>query len=232
MQNTKTEDERIQTVVQQRGSNKSFKDRKTLRQDRGVLINSRITTMIGGLLLVLLAIEGISIVFIHIYLPMHIFFGMLLVPPILFKLGTTTYKAARYYTDSPGYKRQGPPPAILRFLGPVVIILTVILMVTGIALLVAPVNMRATLFFLHRASFVLWFGVMTIHVLGHIKETMIINIAEWTKTTVKKLPGSAFRKGLIVFCVLAGLPLGFWMVAKTPAWLHWFYGGKTVILRK
>jgi hypothetical protein len=207
---------------------KMNKDRRTLRQDRGVLINSRITTMLGGLLFVLLAIEGASIVFIHAYLPMHIFFGMLLVPPILLKIGTTMYKAAKYYGGSPGYKRNGPPPIILRMLGPVVIVLTVIVMVTGIALLIAPVSMRETLFFLHRASFVLWFGAMALHVLGHLKETLIVNVQEWTAATLKKIPGSAFRKGLIIFCVIVGLPLAFWMVAKTPAWLHWFYGNPNI----
>ena len=78
------------------------KQRKVLRQDRGVTINSRLTAMFGGLLFVLLGIEGLTIVLIHKDLYLHIFFGMLLIPPILFKLGTTVYKAFKYYVNSPG----------------------------------------------------------------------------------------------------------------------------------
>jgi hypothetical protein len=49
--------------------------------------------------------------------------------------------------------------------------LTVAVLGTGIALLFSPTTDRSEWLFLHRATFVLWFGAMTLHVLGHLFDT-------------------------------------------------------------
>ena len=56
-------------------------------------------------------------------------------------------------------------------LGPFVIVLTSVLFGSGIALVFAGVRWRSDLMFVHKASFVLWFGAMTIHVLSHLGDT-------------------------------------------------------------
>ena len=96
---------------------------------------------------------------------------MLLVPPVLVKLASTFWRFAKYYSGSREYREKGPPLLILRLLGPFVAILTVILFASGILLLLAPHAWRGNMLLLHQASFVVWFACMTIHVLGHIKET-------------------------------------------------------------
>jgi hypothetical protein len=61
---------------------------------------------------------------------------MLLIPPVLLKLGSTGYRFARYYSGSAPYVRKGPPHIALRVLAPGVVLTTLALFGTGVALLV------------------------------------------------------------------------------------------------
>lgn len=146
--------------------------RRVLHSDGGVEANARLTGSSAAVLLVLLAAEGLTIPFIQSLLTAHVVIGMVLVPPVLVKLGSTGYRFFRYYTGKPAFVKKGPPPVLLRLLGPVVVVLTLALFGSGIALLFAAAPWRSDLVFLHKATFVLWFGVMTVHVLSHLGETL------------------------------------------------------------
>jgi hypothetical protein len=128
--------------------------------------NERLTAMTGAVLLVLLAAEGVTIVLKRQLLTEHFFIGMLLIGPVLLKLGTTGYRLVRYYTGSAPYVRKGPPALLLRLLGPVVIATSVGVIGSGVALAVVGPGPSAWLF-VHKATFVLWFGAMAIHVLWY-----------------------------------------------------------------
>ena len=82
---------------------------------------------------VLLAAEGVTILQVRRLITPHVFIGMLLVPPILLKMGSTFWKFARYYSGSPAYRRKGPPLLALRVLGPFVVVLTLTVVASGIA---------------------------------------------------------------------------------------------------
>jgi hypothetical protein len=62
--------------------------------------NERLTAMTGAVLLGLLAAEGVTILFKRQMLTAHFFIGMLLIGPVLLKIGSTGYRFARYYTGS------------------------------------------------------------------------------------------------------------------------------------
>ena len=55
----------------------------------------------------LLAVLGVTIVRLRPLLSEHLFVGMLLVPPVLLKMGSTGYRFARYYTGDRSYRRKG-----------------------------------------------------------------------------------------------------------------------------
>ncbi len=101
----------------------------------GVESNARLTGTVAAVLLVLLPAEGVTVLRVRALLTAHVFIGMLLVPPVLLKIGTTGYRFVRYYAGSPAYRRKGPPPLLLRVLGPLVVVLTTCLFASGIALL-------------------------------------------------------------------------------------------------
>ena len=57
--------------------------------------NARLTGMTGAVLILLLAAEGATILRIRGLISVHIFFGMLLIPPVLLKLASTGYRFVR-----------------------------------------------------------------------------------------------------------------------------------------
>jgi hypothetical protein len=185
------------------------------RADEGVQANARLTGGVAALLFFVLAAEGVTVLSVQRLLSVHVFIGMLLVPPVLVKMASTGWRFARYYGGSAAYRRKGPPPILLRLLGPVVVVLTVVLLGTGIAVVLAPTSLGGTLPFLHKASFVLWFGAMTIHVLGHALETSRLAPADWLSRTRRDVAGAGIRRWLIVSSVVAGCLLGLLMLAPT-----------------
>jgi hypothetical protein len=128
--------------------------------------NERLTAMIGAVLLVLFAVEGVTILSLRQMLTVHFFVGMLLLGPVALKIASTMYRFARYYSGAADYVRKGPPTPLLRLLGPLVIVTSVAVLGTGAALAFAGPHQGQWLF-LHKASFVLWFAVMAIHVLAY-----------------------------------------------------------------
>jgi len=132
----------------------------------GVEGNAKLTAMTGAVLLLGFAVEGLTILEIHLLLWVHFLVGFLLVGPVLLKIASTLYRFAKYYAGSLPYVKKGPPAPFLRVLGPLVVLTSVAVLGTGIMLAVIGRGNGPWLF-LHKASFILWFGVMTIHVLNY-----------------------------------------------------------------
>lgn len=184
-------------------------ERETSRRAAdGVVANERLTATLGVVLLVLFAAEGLTILLrVGATLPAHVFIGMMLVPPVLGKVATTGYRFTRYYLGDPAYVDRGPPPWLLRLVGPFVVLTSVAVLATGIAdLLLSPRPRWADVG--HKASFVLWFGCMTVHVLGHLRETPTLATADWRRE--RPVGGRGTRVALVAVTLASGLLLGLW----------------------
>jgi hypothetical protein len=185
----------------------------------GVAGNARLTGGIAAALLVLLAAEGATIPFIGQLLGPHIFIGMLLIPPVLLKLGSTGYRFARYYSGSPPYVRKGPPHLFLRLLAPGVVLTTVALFGTGVALLIdGPPN--NTLVFVHKLSFIAWVALMTLHVLGHLLEVPSLALPDWRRNGPREaqLAGAGARTMTLGMAILAGGGLALLTYSAARPW--------------
>lgn len=136
----------------------------------GTAGNERLTADTGIVLLVLLAVIGVTILWLRSLLWVHLFVGMLLIGPIALKMASTGYRFVRYYTADPYYRRKGPPPAPLRMLAPLVVISTVTVFLSGVALLLIGPSSRDTLLPIHKVSFIAWVLFTSLHVLGHLPE--------------------------------------------------------------
>lgn len=132
--------------------------------------NRRLTSQTGILLLILLAVIGVTIVRVGQLLSVHMFVGMLLIGPVALKLASTGYRFTRYYTNDGRYRKAGPPPTLLRAIAPVVVLCTVGVSATGIVLLLAVPSSRPTFMLLHKVFFIVWVAFTALHVLGHIAE--------------------------------------------------------------
>jgi hypothetical protein len=186
----------------------------------GVAGNARLTGGTAVPLLVLLALEGATIPFIGSLLGPHIFIGVLLLPPVALKLASTGYRFARYYSGILTYRGKGPPALGLRLLAPGVVLTTLALFGTGIALLFAgPGN--GTLGFLHKLSFIAWVGLMSVHVLAHLLELPKLALPDWRRSGGREaaLAGSGMRLMLIGASLLAGTALAFGSLSVAGSWL-------------
>lgn len=140
--------------------------------ERGVEGNARLTAVTGVVLVLLLAVEGVTILQIGQLLTLHVFVGILLVGPVLLKIATTGYRFTRYYSGAEPYVRRGPPHPVLRALGPLVVASSLVVLASGIAVITVPQSQRGWLLTAHQASFIVWIAVTSLHVLGHLVETM------------------------------------------------------------
>jgi hypothetical protein len=134
--------------------------------------NERLTVLAGLLLIVLLAVLGLTIIDLGGLLWLHLFLGLLLIGPVALKLASTGYRFVRYYTHDRRYRIKGPPAPALRLLAPAVVGLTVIVFLSGVVLLfIGPdSSLRSDVFLVHKVSFILWIGATALHVLGHLPE--------------------------------------------------------------
>ena len=180
--------------------------------------NARLTGLAGAVLFIVLAAEGVTILGVSSHLGAHMFIGMVLVPVVILKMASTGYRFGRYYTGDSAYVDKGAPSPALRILGPFVVLLTVAVFATGIALgITGPAHQ--TLLQLHKATFILWFGAMTVHVLGHLLETPRLAFADWTRASEAAV-GRGWRVLLIVGALLLGLVLAFATRHWSADWHH------------
>jgi len=188
----------------------------------GTTGNERLTAATGAVLIGLLAVLGVTILRIRPLLSVHMFVGMLLIPPVALKLGSTGYRFVRYYTANPPYRRKGPPPALLRMIAPIVIVSTLVVIGTGVALLLIGPSSRDTLLPIHKASFFIWGAVTALHVLGHLVELPAVLRADYGRSAAWSgdVTGRAGRVLALTGALVAGVVLAIVVIPDFGAWLH------------
>jgi hypothetical protein len=175
--------------------------------------NRRLTAVTAAVLLLLLAAEGVTVLRIRVLLPAHYFIGLLLVPPVLLKLGSTGYRVARYYLGDPRYRRDGPPALSLRLLAVVVVGSTVLLLASGVELWLFGFRYGSGWLTLHEDSFLVWFFAMAAHVVAHLERTRRLAAAEVTGGG--QVPGALTRRSLVTASLVLGLLLA---LVSLPWW--------------
>ena len=192
----------------------------TPKIDDGVVANSRLTASIGALLFVALFVEGITILDVNQMFALHAFIGLFLIPVSVLKMGSTGYRFVKYYRKDPAYRLKGPPHPILRIIGPIVIVSTMAVLGTGVALLsIGPKN-SDTLITFHQASFIVWVSVTTIHVLGHIIETWRLTVDDLRPAKAGRAGRVGVRRSLLLASVVVGLGLGVASLGWNSAWAN------------
>jgi hypothetical protein len=185
--------------------------------------------MAGALLLVLFAIECLTILSIRQLLTLHYFFGMLLIGPVLLKVSSTMYRFTRYYTGAPDYRRRGPPALPMRILGPFVILSSLAVIGSGVMLGLTRSDERLWLT-LHRVTFVVWFAVMIIHVNAYLAQLprILANDAldRMRGRAWHVLAGRATRWLLLTASAVAGLLLAMLTYHRAGAWLNTYLPGR------
>lgn len=195
--------------------------------------NARLTAWTGMALLLAFLAEGVTLISLNRLVAMHIFVGALLVPLALVKTATTTWRMLRYYAGGVAYRQAGPPPMLLRLLGPLVVLTTLAVLGTGLALVALgpegsfrPIAGAAGLivdaFTLHKAAFVLWLLVTSVHTLARLVPALQLMLNRAGTTRV--VPGSVVRAGVLVTAVAASVVVGALVLSAAGSWNN-FGGG-------
>ena len=161
--------------------------------------NEQLTAVIAAVLLLLLAIESATLLRLTSLLTVHAFVGMLLIPVLGLKVASAGWRFLRYYRNGEEYIRRGPPHLALRaVVAPVIVVSTLVLFGTGVALLVLG-QTHGTVVGLHKASFLVWVGATGLHVLAHAPKLPRLLRA--------RIPGTSMRVALVASAVLVGAVL-------------------------
>jgi len=176
------------------------------RGDPGVEGNARLTGYAAVILLIPLLAETITGV--RPGLEAHALLGFGLIPAVLLKLGSVSYRFVRYYAGDRGYRAAGPPAPLTRVLGPVVVVLTVVLFTTGVELWLFGFELGDAWLAWHKLAFALWFPAMTIHVVAYLSRAPELAISD----VRDRLGGTFERRALVVGSLLFGLALALAML--------------------
>ena len=179
-------------------------DRRPESSVSGVAANERLTALTGVLLLVLLALMGITVLSVRRLLPEHFLLGFLLIPPVALKLASTGYRFGRYYTGDSHYRRAGPPELLMRLIAPIVVISTVAVFATGIELWLFGLRFGSIWVEAHKLSFAVWLPATAVHVLGHLNRTGQVATEE---VSASDSGGAITRRSLVAASLIAGLVL-------------------------
>ncbi len=198
---------------------RSHRDDAVLEGTGGPAGNARLTAWTGLLLLLLFLAELVTVLDVRGLLSWHVVIGVLLIPPALLKTATTGWRIVRYYAGNRPYRVAGPPPLVLRILGPLVIFSTLAVLGSGVWLiLISPESARQNLFAgplglsvlnIHKASFILWAAATGIHTLGRLIPALRLTVVP---AVSRRIPGRlqrtvALTATLVIAAVVAALAL-------------------------
>jgi hypothetical protein len=180
--------------------------------------NERLTTSVALVLLVLLAAETLTTLALGSYLPVHIFLGLLLLPPLALKFASTGWRFLRYYTGNRPYRLKGPPRLLLRLLAPLLVASTLTLFASGVAL-IAVGHGGGPLLNLHAVSFGIWGVLISVHVLAYLALTLKSGTADWRRHAEVVVAGARSRRAALAGALLAGVIVALATYPAQQAWL-------------
>jgi hypothetical protein len=188
----------------------------TTKDHQGVEGNARMTGMVGVVLLIALAIEGVTLIDVRQLFTLHVFIGLFVIPVICLKLSTTGYRFYHYYRGTAAYRHKGPSHPILRIAAPLISLATVALIGSGVVMLVIGPSRSDTWLTIHQGSFIAWVTLTTVHVLGHAIETWKLTTAEMRAEP--PVPRRGVRVALVAGSIVVGLTLGVASLGWTDDW--------------
>ena len=204
-------------------------DDPVLPRTGGPAGNARLTAWIGLALLALLLIESATLISMSSLLVVHIFVGAFLVPFVLLKTATTAWRMLRYYRRTPTYVESGPPPLLLRVLGPLVVIGALAVLGTGLALIAlgsasrdpifSALGFRVDAITLHQAAFVLWLATTGLHVLGRFVPALQLSQLLPADRSTRAVPGAGARLGLVGLTVATATVTGVFVLNLSDWWV-------------
>ena len=186
---------------------------------RSPLGNARLTALTGTVLLVLLAVQGLTLLSVRRLITVHVFVGLLLIGPVALKAASTLHRFARYYSGDPVYRCEPRPHPVMRLLGPAVIVTSGCLLGSGVALVALGRQWESLpLLTIHQAFFWCWVTVTGVHVLGRVWRLPGLVGPEVGLAGGARVAGRALRWSALAGALVVGLGLALAGVHLAAAW--------------
>jgi hypothetical protein len=181
--------------------------------------NEILTSAAAVVLVVLLVAEGVTIVHMRGLRSAHMFIGLVLIPPVLLKLGSTGYRMVSYYAGSRAYRLAGPPRLPLRLMAPVLVASTIAVLASGVVLLAVGHKSNAVLT-VHKVSFIVFGVVLAVHVLAYVPRVVHSLAADWGAARRHAVAGADVRAMLVAAAVGGGAALALALLPTIHAYRH------------
>jgi hypothetical protein len=207
---------------------RAHRDDPVLTGTGGPAGNAALTAWTGLVLLVLGVAELLTLIDVRGLISWHVAIGALLVPPALLKTVSTGWRIVRYYAGSAAYAEAGPPPLLLRLLGPLVVVSTLALLASGVVLVwLSEDRSRQALFTLlgfrvdwitvHQAAFAVWATVTGLHLLGRIVAAVRLT---FLADRSRGIPGAPGRLAVWLVVAASATILAVVLVRADDSWHH------------
>jgi len=152
--------------------------------------NTRFTAVLGAVLTVVLAVELATVVLgVRGLLGLHVVAGFILAALVVPKLATTGRRMVKYYRHDDAFVAAGPPAPLLRILGPLMAVVTVALLGSGMAALLGPSSLQGDAKSIHMLCFWLFLLLVIVHTAAHLRES-----ARSTLADVRRSPAVTGRR--------------------------------------
>jgi hypothetical protein len=190
--------------------------------------NAQLTAWTGLVLLALFVVEVGTVLDLGRFLNWHIVIGVVLVPLTLLKMVTTGWRMLGYYTGKAPYRQAGPPPMPLRLLGPVVVLVTVAVLGSGLALIVLGPEASRTGFLtlfgfhldtvgVHKLAVVAWAAAIGVHTVGRLVPALRLATESWRGGA--RVPGGVPRLMILVATLLVAAIAATFVLGQAHPWL-------------
>ncbi len=165
--------------------------------------NSRLTAILGPTLLILFALQVVTVLAgVRSVLTWHVVLGLILLPPVGLKLTSVTWRMVSYHRGRDGFADITPPPPALRVLGLFLAGLTVTLLVSDITLLDGPGWAQSPALLVHQVSFYAWLAAVVVHIVPHFLQAVHLASRDWARR-VGGARRAAGRRGAVLAASLA-----------------------------
>jgi uncharacterized membrane protein YedE/YeeE len=183
--------------------------------------NERLTASVGLVLIVLTVIELATLLLgLQRFLSLHVFVGIVLLPPVALKLASTGWRFTRYYTRAAAYRAKGAPQLVMRLMAPLLVAATIVLFGSGVAMGFLHGHSLRLARQLHGPASVVWMLLVGVHVLVYLKRALVSSKEDVDPTSRSAVRGASARNLILAAAVLTGLVVGLGTVTVQHRWLH------------
>jgi hypothetical protein len=205
----------------------SHRDDAVLPRTGGPAGNAVLTAWTGLVLLGLSLAELTTLLSVHRLIGWHVVIGTLLIPPAILKTASVGWRIARYYGGNPLYRKAGPPPTLLRVLGPGVVLATLGVLASGLVLVAlgpqssqaawtSVLGHRVDYVTVHKGFFAIWLVLTGLHVLARIGPALWLTMARPGR--LGPVPGGSGRIMAVVFSLAAAVGSAVLVLSAAGDW--------------